>query len=605
MPQAQQFRISNFNAGYKPNAGTTTLRNVSARDWQNFRVNQDGQLTPRAGSTRVNTVALGATPETIIKAYYLIKNSADRNPMIVVDDEVKYSEDDGVTFSSFSPALAAASGERRYYHSQQDDLLMIGNGRGEQYAIDISVSPPVARNFYLEQPPQITAARNGAGNLGQGNYHYHMIYVREVSGVPVAFSTIGTVRTIDLSAFANSQVDLTGLNDPTDGQITHKYIYRTNVGDVSTGTFRYVTSIAVSDGTTFTDNVADASLPVVITLNKGLMLTVIEPDWLYTEIADNRNHVVEDDSDTIHLSFFDGSSEAYIRNFTDTITVGNKTEPITAIKALSERVIVIYFPRSIYLMFTDPLAESYRITQSPIIGSDTDQTAGCVAARSLVRMGGQHYFFAPDKRIYRFDGSTAQWISRDIQPELDAINDLRVDQPVGAYFEGFYLLAYPSGDGANDRVLLYDPTLDQWFRDFGVGINDFTTGRRTGAAGDDEGELWVAMSDESYIRQLYTGTQDNSVAITCVWESNKIRARSSFTSFQNIAAKTQGAATITATVTTERGNASATLTPTSASDYFGQKSGLNGLKGREMQAKVSTSSIVDIDEITVNERVNG
>ena len=305
------------------------------------------------------------------------------------------------------------------------------------------------------------------------------------------------------------------------------------------------------------------------------------------------------------MSFFDGNTETYIRNFTDSITVGNKTEPIAGLKALGERTIAIYFPRAIFMMFTDPLAESYRIIQSPVTGSGRDQAMGCVAPRSLVRMGSEHLFFAPDKRIYRFDGSTARWISRDIQPELDAINDLRVDQPVAVYHDGFYVMAYPSGNGANDRVLLYDPTLDVWFRDFGLSINDLTVARRTGAVGDDSGELYTAMSDESYVREIYTGTQDNGVAISCIWESNKIRARSSFTPYRNMHVKTQGAATITATVTTERGNGSATLTPTGAGDYFGQKAGLNGLKGREMQAKIETSSVVDVDEITVNERVSG
>jgi hypothetical protein len=266
-------------------------------------------------------------------------------------------------------------------------------------------------------------------------------------------------------------------------------------------------------------------------------------------------------------------------------------------------LIAIYFPRSIYLMFTDPLAENYRIVQSPVTTDDRGETSGCVAARSIVRSGSFHYFFAPNKRVYRFDGSNVLWISEDVQVELDIIEDLRVDQPVGVFYAGMYTLAYPSGSGENDRILLYDPKRNRWFRDFGLSVNAFAVGRRTGKAGDDEGELWAAFGGESYARQLYTGTQDNGVAITNVWESNKIRARSSFTSYRNVFVGTQGAGTITATVTTEAGNTSATLIPTSASDYLGQKAGIPGLVGREMQAKVSSASVVDIDEIVVNERV--
>lgn len=606
MPNPQQFRISNFNAGYKPNAGTTVLRNVSARDWQNYRTNQDGGLTPRAGSARTNSVALDATPETLIKAYYLRQNNADRNPMIVVDDEVKYSEDDGVTFSSFATVLSAASGQRKYEHAQYDDLLMIGNGRGEQYAIDISVSPPVAYNFYLEAAGTMSLPVESAvatsGLVDAGLHHWLFIYVREVGGLPVAYSTAGTSNSITV-ANADREVTLSGMAASTDAQVTHKYIYRSKATTASP--FFFVGKV-VNATTTFDDELADAAIPSVTTFFFGNLPnpdTQTEPDWVLSEITDERQHVVENDSDTIHLSFFDGNTEIYIRNFTDTITVGNKTEPITAVKALGERLIAIYFPRSIYLMFTDPLSENYRIVQSPVTTDDRGETSGCVAARSIVRSGSFHYFFAPNKRVYRFDGSNVLWISEDVQAELDIIEDLRVDQPVGVFYAGMYNLAYPSGSGANDRILLYDPKRNRWFRDFGLSVNAFALGRRTGKAGDDEGELWAAMGDESYVRQLYTGTQDNSVAITNVWESNKIRSRSSFTSYRNIFVGTQGAGTITATVTTEAGNASATLTPTSASDYLGQKAGIPGIVGREMQAKVSSASIVDIDEIVVNGRV--
>ena len=72
MSIAPELRFDNFATGYKPNAIYTQARNVSARDWQNFRVTADGYLVPRAGSIRRNIVELAEIPETIIKAYYLV-----------------------------------------------------------------------------------------------------------------------------------------------------------------------------------------------------------------------------------------------------------------------------------------------------------------------------------------------------------------------------------------------------------------------------------------------------------------------------------------------------------------------------------------------------
>ena len=593
--------ILSFSQGYRHNSEDTRRGLESAGEWLNLRVTSDGYFIPRLGSITKNNT-LTAPAETLFKAYFLVPTAGDHKPLFVVSDSFQYSLNDGVTLNSFVPPVSVPGGNRRFGHAQFQGLVFAGNGQTQQFAINIASSPPILYNFYIEQPPDPTVVRIAGGSIDSGRHYYRVLYVREESGVPVAFS-IPSPNPIPIDTIAGQQTaQVSGIVDPSDFQLQgvfgFKYIYRTLVNPPSEplAPYYYVTKIAVGGGTTFNDSSSDATLVAAapgILLNRGLMLRSYRPNWKHIVVNAFRTHVAELDSDSIFISQFDGVSELYIRNFTHFITVGDGSQRITGLKGLSENFIAIYFTDRIHLLKIDPLVENYSEQR-------TSSHIGCVAPRSIVLIAGIQYFFGSDKRIYRFNGERVQWISADVQTELNRIPDIRVDQPVAAYCDGLYLFAYPISNGPNTHILVYDPNLNRWFRD-PYPVNDMFCFRRTADIGDDTGQLFVADTSNRIVH-LYTGTDDDGISIPCTWRSNA-RPLLDNTPIQRIAVRTGTSGQLNVTVNLNGRLYTDTLSPSGIDDPFGQTAGFNGANGETLQVELSGNPLPEIRGILINPHI--
>lgn len=94
----------------------------------------------------------------------------------------------------------------------------------------------------------------GAGNLSNGVYSYKIAFINGF-GKTTAGPVSNTTTVVDNAA--DGQIALTSIpvsNDPT---VTGRTIYRTTAGG---STYKYVTNINDNTTTTYTDNIADASL---------------------------------------------------------------------------------------------------------------------------------------------------------------------------------------------------------------------------------------------------------------------------------------------------------------------------------------------------------
>ena len=591
---------SDFTPAYRPNEAYTPVGKVSARQWLNFIVSQEGYLDKRAGGARTHTVALGAAPWAVWKSYYLRNNAADYEPMFSVSDNIRYSLDDGTTWVDWGTPLTptASSTARRYHHTQVDNWVFAGNGKsGEQYAFLIEATPPEAYNFYLETPAAPTSAvAIAGGSMADGDYLYKIVYVREESGVVVAYSEPGA-SVMGTAAAPNSQIRLSGIADPSDGQITHKYIYRTKVGE--TTPYYYVNKILVSAAVTTYDNpLADASLPTATTFNNGYMpgtgtlpdsriLNNYQPNWRYVLHMNQRTHAVESDSNRIYLSYYYPdvvNEEQYARNFANYIDVGARTEPIVQMVPLTSDAFAVFFASSIYVVHTDVQAENYAVYPTAV-------NVGALSSRGVVAVGGLVYYFGIDKQIRVFDGSSSRSISNDVQPELDTIDDDDVDAVVGVWYKGELRFSYrKSGSGTNNRTLIFNLTKGQW-RGETHGVNDYAVARHEGGSSKDHGELYAAMATENYVWKLETGTQDQGTDIACTFESNTFRAsdvRADYLIIRRAVVETQGSGTITVTITADGTTSSVALTPSGRTDYWGHRGNLR-VRGREFLVKIESN----------------
>jgi hypothetical protein len=106
-------------------------------------------------------------------------------------------------------------------------------------------------------PPGAAAVATAAGTtLGVGAYRYQVTFVN------AGGETTGGVEFTITTTTSNTNVNLTSIPTGPTGT-TQRKIYRTAVGGAA-GTEKLVTTIADNTTTTFTDNVADASLGVAI-----------------------------------------------------------------------------------------------------------------------------------------------------------------------------------------------------------------------------------------------------------------------------------------------------------------------------------------------------
>lgn len=109
--------------------------------------------------------------------------------------------------------------------------------------------------------PSGALAGAGAGNVENGTHSYRVVNV--IAGTDSqASAASATVTVVDKTS--DGKVDLTGIAVGPTGTTARK-VYRTAAGNAVTGPWKLLTTIADNTTTTFTDNVADASLTTTLT----------------------------------------------------------------------------------------------------------------------------------------------------------------------------------------------------------------------------------------------------------------------------------------------------------------------------------------------------
>lgn len=138
-------------------------------------------------------------------------------------------------------------------------LASIGTGGAGAPAQLLNLTRGHIRFDVLSSPTAATAALAGlgAGNLSNGAYSYKVSLVA-ASGETTPGTVSNTVTVTD--AATDGQISLTAIPTSTDTSVTSRKIYRTMAG----GTLYYLlATIADNTTTTYTDNIADASLTVL------------------------------------------------------------------------------------------------------------------------------------------------------------------------------------------------------------------------------------------------------------------------------------------------------------------------------------------------------
>ncbi len=328
----------------------------------------------------------------------------------------------------------------------------------------------------------------------------------------------------------------------------------------------------------------------VLDVNTEKPLSFETPDWTYIAVDEHRAYVAETGSDRVYLSHFNpGTGERLYRNFTDFIDLDLNGGEITGLKFLRDTHLVVYASNQLQVIATDPLPEFMRVIDFIKPRDDKGEFIGCISPKSIVDMGGVHYFLATDRRVYRYDGSQLREMSDKIHGLMTQIQ-FRANA-VGFSHDRHYLLSVSlDNEEVPDTTLVYDLEHGVWWAD-GFGVTD--------ASKDREGNVYGVIGGETF--QLYAGETDNGEAIRRIWRSHPgyaaVQAR-----WESVHIYPQAPAFIDIRVWTESGRFEGYLDIVNINDPFSQRMGCN-LRGRTFTVEIETESPAAIDRIVFNEPI--
>jgi hypothetical protein len=326
---------------------------------------------------------------------------------------------------------------------------------------------------------------------------------------------------------ANKTINLSSIEVCSDQQVTRRKIYRTAAQDTEAGAenaqLYYLDTINDNTTTTYQDD-GDVTLSSTILPSEDWD----EPGQYAYVLGDaGRLWVADKDDSYTDYSTFDATGAPVLDGFPS----GNslQIEPddgdiITALAripgGLNQRAV---FKRNATYIIHGDTASTMQIQR---------HMPGCAAPFAVAEVnleGGNDllFFFGADKQIWALGAGAPQLVSLPVKPLLDDIPASRFDQLQAVGYANKYLLAYPTGDNENDRLLVYDASQKYWTT-YDLPVNWLSWWNGEESTDADKNRLVFANSGTSYVEYLFTDSvgdeiyEDNSTPITASWLSNTL-----------------------------------------------------------------------------------
>jgi len=337
------------------------------------------------------------------------------------------------------------------------------------------------------------------------------------------------------------------------------------------------------------------SYPELIHVGSG------QPNFLYADTNEFRLYAASERSNRVWLSYYDAATaEKLFQNFTDFIDLDLGEGFITGLRFIRDNLLVVYATNQIQLISTDPLAELHQVVDFIAPQDDRGVRIGCIAPESVVDMGGEHFFLASNRYVYRFNSRTARTISDPVQAIFDAIvlpvtnmGEPEISRVVAFTYEKDYFISIPSSleesvSGYPNTTLMYDTEYRRWWQDrYAV---------RSISKGYPE-RLFTVIDGRLFL--LFVGDTDDGAGIRRTWRSNP-ELRRTHDKFRSVHVYAMGPAVIDVIAKTEQGEESGQSGVEQTSDVWSQRLGVN-LRGRNFTVEIATESDAPIDRIMTNE----
>jgi hypothetical protein len=373
-------------------------------------------------------------------------------------------------------SVGGSAGERIF-------IPFVGPGGNEYVMIGTDVSAarryeplaPAVRTAGFPAPSAAPTAATGAAGVLTGAYLYK--YSNVFDSVTEHESSVYSIPSNQVNPVAQ-QVGLTGVTVGPTGT-TSRRIYRTKAIVTANPLYYFVGTIGDNVTTTFTDNVADASLSAVQAptdngipplakhwaMMKGRMyaLSIVggvtrRGRLMFSAVASTERN--PDGTVSVHGKGPEIFPSTYFIDIGDVNGVG------TGLMVMGD-TLVIFLGNEIHLL-RDNGASDMNVWKA-------EGNVGCIAAGSIVDMGKLGIFFLGRDNtspcLYRFLGQKAYPISESIEPTLRAnlvgLTSAYTVKPHATKYRGQYMLSYARDATPNYEIAKYDVGLGRWSFDRG------------------------------------------------------------------------------------------------------------------------------------------
>lgn len=344
--------------------------------------------------------------------------------------------------------------------------------------------------------------------------------------------------------------------------------------------------------------------PLVFDASRPSVLDFESPNYRFIAANEFRTYVAEANSNKVYLSHYEpGTAERLYQNFTDIIPLEIDEGFITGLHFLRDGHLVVYCSNQIQMIATDPDPALHAVMDYIKPQDDNGENIGCIAPQTIVNILGVHYFLATNQHVYTFDGQRVLPISYPVQGVFDGQTapvtengQLQFENAVAYATKEDYILAISTPAVSNrlpNLIMVYDRTHGIWWQDtFAFRAVTKTVSGLVFAA--DNGVLFLP----------YQGDRDFGERVRYTWKNNPYLQRS-HSHWDSVHVYSLGAAEIDIIAITEQGRREGHLSIPDAGDWWSQRLGLPGLRGRFYQVQITTDAPMPIDRIMVNERPGG
>lgn len=468
LPTNQFYVIDDFSNLLLSHQNPYTIGNKGVIEAENVRANeQAGSLAKRGVLSLLGTCGHSAAVTGLYRYY---KSDATKYTVNTSSTFLDYISDSGLC-TNLESALTTG---KRWTFITYKNWLIASNGYDPAVKWDGLLTATADTNGARTAGDLVTQLGapfaqllTGTGLTAARWYQYRIAYY---NGTTYSYSTSRTNPL--LTGATVHSIKLTDIPLGPSGT-THRYLYRT-LGQTSRANlladnnFYLVTDIADNTTTTFSDNVADATIvadnpPTWATVTASGS-NVTAPHGLFLFINKDYIWLANDPSGVAY-----GQSTAYFSQVLNPdywpatnffLVRPDDGDQITGITSFLSQL-TIFKTNTIQKIYTDQSSPSSWQLSQPFsyIGSSAPYS---VVATPL------GVFYLGRYGLYKFDGQSSSLISDVVTKDIRDINATNYGNVASIYYSNEYRMAYTStasGAGSNDHVLLFDVVRNSYTKD--------------------------------------------------------------------------------------------------------------------------------------------